>query len=249
MADPIYSDGQLSDAYSWIALALAAVAGAVDGTGYLLLYHIFTSHMSGNTVAMTLYVAGGNWHEAWRHIEPIVVFFFGIIIGIALTDILAALRVTRTFAVIAGLEMVLLVMFLLLAHPPQQWMVVWPACAMGVQNAMLRRAGNHRVRTTFITGMLTNAAQGLVDAVAAAVMRTGEARQKAMDFAFYGAIWSCFACGGILGAFIALRYGTPALLLPLSGLAALIICDLAGPVTKTPSSRHPAGDSGTLTPL
>ncbi len=228
------SERQLSNQYSWIALALAAIAGAVDGIGYLLLYHVFTSHMSGNTVAMMLYVADGNWHEAWRHIEPIVIFFFGIIGGIALTDVLVALRIARMFAIVAGLEFVLLALFYAFAHPPQQWMVVWPAAAMGVQNAMLRRVGHHRVRTTFITGMLTNTAQGLVEGVRALVSRSSEAHAKLADVAFYGGIWLCFACGGILAAFIALAHGSAALLLPLSGLALLIGYDLISPLTKAP---------------
>lgn len=90
---------------------------------------------------------------------------------------------------------------------------------MGVQNAMLRRVGHHSVRTTFITGMLTNTAQALVE-------------RKFADFAFYGGIWLCFAIGGIVAAFIELRYGTIALLLPLSGLAVLIVRDLFDPVAN-----------------
>src|SRR5579885_833441 len=35
----------------WLAVALAWVAGFVDVTGYLTLIHIFTSHLSGNSVA------------------------------------------------------------------------------------------------------------------------------------------------------------------------------------------------------
>jgi uncharacterized membrane protein YoaK (UPF0700 family) len=234
MAEPQHSERKLSNQLSWFALALAAIAGAVDGTGYLLLYHVFTSHMSGNTVAMTLHVASGNWREAWRHFEPIVVFFFGIVAGIALTDLLVALRVARMFSVVAGLELVLLDVFLAVAHPPQQWMVVWPASAMGVQNAMLRRVGHYRVRTTFVTGMLTNTAQGLVEAIQAVATHSGESREKFADFSFYGGIWLCFACGGILAAFIALHYGTEALLLPLSGLAVLIAYDVVAPVTAVP---------------
>lgn len=218
---------------TWLALALAAIAGAVDGIGYLLLYHVFTSHMSGNTVTMMIYVASGNWREAWRHIEPIVIFFAGIVAGIALTDMLVQLRVARIFAILTGLEFVLLVVFFALAHPPRQWMVVWPASAMGVQNAMLRRIGHHRVRTTFVTGMLTNTALGLVETVQSLAAHADDARKKFADFLLYGGIWLCFACGGIVAAIVAVRYGTIALLLPLSGLAALIVYDLISPLTET----------------
>ncbi|HEY9180657.1 MAG TPA: YoaK family protein [Candidatus Baltobacteraceae bacterium] len=237
MPQPPGDERKLSDRYSWIALAMAAIAGSVDGIGYLLLYHVFTSHMSGNTVEMMIQVAGGNAHEAWRHLEPVVVFFFGIVGGVTLTDILLARRVTRIFAVVASLEFVLLVVFLLLAHPAQQWMVVWPASAMGVQNAMLRRVGHHSVRTTFITGMLTNTAQGLVETVRALYRRSDETAQKFSDFAFYGGIWLCFAAGGIFAAFIEMRRGPIALLLPLSGLAVLIVHDLLDPVAKAPPGQ------------
>lgn len=245
MAQPEHSERKLSNQYSWLALALAAVAGAVDGTGYLLLYRIFTSHMSGNTVAMMIYVAGGDWHESWRHIEPIVIFFFGIVAGIALTDLLVARRVARMFAIVCGLEFALLVVFFALAHPAQQWMVVWPAAAMGVQNAMLRRVGDHKVRTTFVTGMLTNTAQGLVETATALFSRSGgDAREKFADFTFYGGIWLCFACGGILAALIAIGHGRWALLLPLSGLAVLIAYDLVAPVTKIPIEQASGEISG-----
>lgn len=237
MTQPAHSERKLSKQYSWMALALAAVAGAVDGIGYLLLYHIFTSHMSGNTVAMMIHVASGNWAQAWRHIEPIVFFFLGIVAGIALTDVLVAYRVSRMFAIVASLELVLLLAFLLLAHPAQQWMVAWPASAMGIQNAMLRRVGHHNVRTTFVTGMLTNTAQGLVETVQALYAHSKDAREKLADFAFYGGIWLCFAVGGILAAFLELRYGTAALLLPLSGLAVLIVHDLFDPVANTPAEQ------------
>ena len=222
---------QLKNSGSWIAFAMAAIAGSVDGIGYLLLYHVFTSHMSGNTVAMMIYVANGNWHEAWRHIEPIVIFFCGIVAGIALTDVLVARRVSRAFAVVASVELVLLIVFVALAHPAQQWMVVWPAAAMGIQNAMLRRVGHHKVRTTFVTGMLTNTAQGLVESVQALYRHSAQVREKAADFVFYGGIWLCFAVGGILAAFAELRYGSVALVLPIVGLAALIARDAVHPLT------------------
>ncbi len=199
---PQHSERQLSRHYAWIALALAFVAGAVDGIGYLVLNHVFTSHMSGNTVAMTIYVASGRWREWWRHFEPIVVFFGGIAIGFTLTDIMVHLKTTRMFSIVAGCEAALLLAFFFLARPAHQWMVLFPAGAMGIQNAMLRRVGKHRVRTTFVTGMLTNTAQGAIDAIRSLLTRDGKAAANFSDFLFYGGIWLAFAVGGIAGVLL-----------------------------------------------
>jgi uncharacterized membrane protein YoaK (UPF0700 family) len=238
-----HSERQLSQRFSWTALTLAIVAGSTDGIGYLLLTHIFTSHMSGNTVAQTLYVASGQWREAWRHFEPIVVFFFGIVIGLIASDALTSAKIARMFAVVASMEAALLLAFVFLAHPAQQWMVVFPAGAMGIQNAMLRRVGHHRVRTTFVTGMLTNAAQGLVEAVGARLTRAEDAREKLSDFYFYGAIWLLFALGGIAGAFIELTFGSSALWLPVAALLVLIGCDLIAPFAAAPASNEEQGSA------
>lgn len=238
-----HSERQLAQRYSWIALALALIAGSTDGIGYLLLAHIFTSHMSGNSVAMTIHVASGNWREAWRHFEPIVVFFAGIVAGLALTDVLTGTKITRMFSFVAGLEVAMLIAFLFLARPPQQWMVVFPAGAMGIQNAMLRRVGHHRVRTTFVTGMITNAAQGLVDTVRAYAGRKKHAGENLRDFFFYGGIWVLFAGGGICGAAIELAYGTVALWLPVAALLTLIACDIYRPFAAEPVPEEKQGSA------
>ena len=227
------SERRMSEKYTWVALALAAIAGGVDAIGYILLAQIFTSHMSGNTVALTIRVAMGSWLEAWRHFEPIVAFFFGVALGLALTDLLVRTRLRRTFGAMAGIEVVLLLAFFLLAHPPEQWMVVLPASAMGVQNAMLRRVGEHRVRTTYITGMLTNTAQGLVDSIVSVVSGDGKLSGKLRDFATYGGIWFCFAAGGVLCALLELHRGPAALLAPISALSALVCYDAIAPFTET----------------
>jgi uncharacterized membrane protein YoaK (UPF0700 family) len=225
------SERQLSRERSWIAPALAAIAGCVDAIGYMLLYHIFTSHMSGNTVAMTMPLATGNWPDFWRHFQPIVAFFAGIIVGLSLTDAFKHVKVDRIFAGVAGCELVLLVAFVALAHPAHQWMVFLPATAMGIQNAMLRRVGHHKVRTTFVTGMLTNTAQGLVDATVSCLTRDGKAKERFADFMFYGAIWSCFATGGVIGALLEHRFESFALILPIAGLTTLIIFDIIAPLS------------------
>ncbi len=215
---------EIAKQYWWIALYLSAIAGSVDGIGYLLLAHIFTSHMSGNTVTFTIDVASGNWKAAWRHLEPIAVFFAGALLGMALTGILLKLRFSRIFGAVAAIEAAFLVVFLLLAHPAMQWMVLWPAAAMGIQNALLRRVGGQPVRTTFITGMLATAANKLASCEFA-------------EFAFYASIWICFAAGGITGAFIELRNGPAALLEPIAALALLGGWDAVRPITRIAANR------------
>jgi uncharacterized membrane protein YoaK (UPF0700 family) len=147
------------------------------------------------------------------------------------------------FTIVASLEAALLLAFIFLAHPAQQWMVVFPAGAMGIQNAMLRRVGHHRVRTTFVTGMLTNAAQGLVEAVSARLTRQDDAASKLSDFYFYGGIWLLFALGGIAGAMIELHFGSLALWLPVAALALLIACDAVSPFAATPAGDEQQGSA------
>jgi len=217
--------------YWWIALALSAIAGSVDGIGYLLLAHVFTSHMSGNTVTLTIGLASGNWAAAWRHFEPIVSFFAGVLLGLLAAGILLRRRVVRIFAFVSGMEVVFLAAFLLLAHPVRQWMVICPAAAMGIQNALLRRVGHRAVRTTFITGMLATTADNLASAIVAKFQGRDGAVKRFRDFARYAAIWICFAAGGILSAFIEMRVGARALLIPIGALLLLIAYDAFHPVT------------------
>jgi uncharacterized membrane protein YoaK (UPF0700 family) len=188
--------------------------------------------MSGNTVEFTMHIGSGNWHEAWRHFEPIIAFVAGVASGVVLTDVLTGSRFSYAFAVLAGCEVVLLLAFAAFAHPVHQWMVAFPAGAMGMQNALLRRVGEHRVRTTYITGMLTNTAQGFVEFAVSALKHDRDARKKLIDVVLYGGIWCCFAAGGICGAFLELRYGTLSLLLPICVLAAMALRDVISPFVR-----------------
>ncbi len=66
-----------------LAMLLAWVAGFVDAGGYLTLAHVFTSHMSGNTVAMGAHLGNGQWTQVIRRAVPIAWFIFGVFLGAA----------------------------------------------------------------------------------------------------------------------------------------------------------------------
>jgi uncharacterized membrane protein YoaK (UPF0700 family) len=191
----------------------------VDAIGFLLLAHVFTSHMSGNTVKLTVAVASGNWQEVAWYGCAIGAFVAGAIVGLLALEAAAVREVARTFGLVASIELVLLLAFAGLARPPQEWMLSLPAAAMGVQNALLRRVGRRGVRTTVVTGMLVHFAHALV-------------LRSRKGVALYGLIWISFAAGGIAGAYLDYGYGPVALLLPIAGLFALICVDLVKPLTQ-----------------
>lgn len=204
--------------WTWVAFATTFIAGAVDGIGYLLLAHVFTSHMSGNSVKLAVSIAAGNWSESLRYAAPVVAFVIGVMGGLLAVEAAARRRVSRTFGAVASIELALLVAFLWLSHPPAEWMLALPAAAMGVQNALLRRVGDRGIRTTVVTGMLVHFAR-------AVVVRSRDA------MVLYGLIWVSFVAGGVGGALLDYRYGPIALLLPIVGLSGLICLDFARPVT------------------
>jgi uncharacterized membrane protein YoaK (UPF0700 family) len=160
---------------AWLALILALTAGCVDAVGYVVLWKVFTAHMSGNSVSAAVHTGEGKSAEAFHRASPIPLFVLGVALGAALSEFLARKGHRRIFAVAVALEASLLLVFLLWGGPllrdggiPEDvpWrfyaLVALPTLAMGVQNATLRRVGGATVRTTYISGMLTNFAEQTV---------------------------------------------------------------------------------------
>ncbi len=53
-----------------LACALSALAGYVDGIGFLHLGGLFVSFMSGNSTRMGVNLASGHWHDAAEALGP-----------------------------------------------------------------------------------------------------------------------------------------------------------------------------------
>lgn len=91
-----------------------------------------------------------------------------------------------------------------------------PIIAMGLQNPTLRRVGNRTVRTTYVTGMLTNMAeQGvaylfwlydhMIGRTIGRIVKSlrVSARQRSLNrVILYGGIWGGYIIGAILGGYI-----------------------------------------------
>jgi uncharacterized membrane protein YoaK (UPF0700 family) len=240
----------------WLALILALTAGCVDAVGYMVLWKVFTAHMSGNSVSAAVHTGEGQAAEAFHRAFPIPLFVLGVALGATLSECLARKGHRRIFAVAVTLEAALLLGFLLWGGPllrdggiPEDvpWrfyaLVALPTLAMGVQNATLRRVGGATVRTTYISGMLTNFAEQSVqylfwlrDHWAAHRGRPGALmRLSTQQPAFYQlclqlGIWLVFVLGAILGVGATLRWGLLSLLGPIVCLALVAVCDVARPI-------------------
>ena len=223
---------QLSQRYSWVVPVLSAIAGSVDAIGYLSIVRVYTSHISGDSVDVGVRVALGHWGDAWLHFAPILAFIVGILGGLALAALVLQANIERVFAIVVCAEIALLLALFIVARSPAQWMLVFPAMAMGVQNALLRSVGQKHIRTTYVSGMLTHAAHDLYEALASLIKRDGEAPQRFGSSAFYGGIWLSFLFGGMCGATLELRIRSSAVLLPMTALVALALVDCVSPVVK-----------------
>lgn len=241
---------------AWLALVLALTAGCVDAVSYMVLWKVFTAHMSGNSASAAVNAGEEKIAEAFHRAFPIPLFVFGVALGAALSEALARNGRRRIFAVAVGLEAALLILFLLWGGSilsdgkvPEEpaWryylLVALPTLAMGVQNASLRRVGNATVRTTYISGMLCNFAEQSVQSLFwlcdhwsayrgrwGAWLRLFAAQPSFAHLCLQGGIWLAFIAGALFGVGATLRWGLLSLMGPIVCLVIIAVCDLVTPI-------------------
>jgi uncharacterized membrane protein YoaK (UPF0700 family) len=231
-----------------VAFPLAVVGGYVDAVGFLTLAGLFVAHMSGNTIRLGVFIGDGDWSLAAQRLVPIIVFTLGVAGGIAVVEALRRRSAPAPAARVLGVEAGLLLAFMLVGRAVLDgrnavggsWdyylLAVLAVLAMGWQNAALRRVAGVPVHTTFVTGILTHLAEESVNGWYAwrDLRRSGTARRRddAVDTALrrarlHGGVWITYLGGGVLGAFLTLRWDLWSLTLPLAALVVLIAIDLA----------------------
>src|ERR1700683_1782871 len=66
-----------------LAFTLAVVGGGVDAIGFLVLFGLFTAQLSGNTDRFGVALGRGDLATALTYAVPLVVFFLGVVVGVA----------------------------------------------------------------------------------------------------------------------------------------------------------------------
>src|SRR5947209_10057119 len=126
--------------------------------------------MSGNSVAMGLSVGHTQWQTALMRAIPIPLFVFGVALGTAVIQIAIRRGIRSSFSIVLSMELVLLTVFMVSREKFIRngvisigWefylLVALLTLSMGLQTATLQRVGGNSVRTTYVTGMLTDLSQ------------------------------------------------------------------------------------------
>ncbi|MGH2363869.1 MAG: YoaK family protein [Chloroflexota bacterium] len=245
---------------AWLAAWLAWIAGATDSVVYLTMFHVFSGHQSGNSIRLGFHLGQGDYAAVLLRAFPIPLFVLGVALGAAFGEqgIRHGTRSRR--AAVFMLEAALLVAFLALGEtalhgsgrPADGWrfylLLALPTLALGVQNATVRRVGQHTVRTTFVTGMLTDMAEGVVEygywlvdrlprrrPAVGSLLRTSLRQPAPRRAVLYMAMCLAYVGGAALGGWSQLHWALFALSIPLAGLAVVVAYTLWRPAVPPPT--------------
>lgn len=246
---------------AWPAFLLSWVGGSVDAIGFLVLFHMFVAHMSGNSAALGAYVGQGNWNLAFHHFFPIPVFVIGIAAGRILSETCIRRGLKSSYSLVLGIEAFLLFLFMSFGmrstgHGYIETDTAWkfyllaslPLLSMGLQNATIRRIGRYGLHTTYVTGVLNSFAEegvrflywlrdhtkGRSIGRMSKVLRVS-IRQDSFRYSFLsGCMWSAYIIGASMGSLAKYWWNLGSLLLPVGALIFLIIVDIMNPFHPHP---------------
>jgi uncharacterized membrane protein YoaK (UPF0700 family) len=200
-----------------LAVVLAGVAGFLDVVGYVTLHHVFTAHMTGNTSKLGLTL--GRAHAGAALPLAVVPFFFatGIAAGTVLVDLR---RRWLALALQAALVAVYMVYGSSVVHDGSvpdhaaggfYALAAVATVSLGLQTAALTQLQGETVRTSYISGVLTNLTQAGVRRLSGRGARKGR-------LLLLGAILGAYLAGAVLGGVMVGGTALWALALPLAVL-------------------------------
>jgi len=190
-----------------LGMVLAFVAGAANAGGFIAV-HQYTSHMTGIVSAVADDIAGGAYGLAAAGLGALLAFVGGAACCALIVNYARRRELHSIYALPLLLEAVLLLAFGVLGT----WLasvevLIVPATIallcfmMGLQNAVITKLSNAEIRTTHITGVMTDIGIELGKALypnrdrAAAPVVANRTRLHLLAM-----LALCFFAGGIAGA-------------------------------------------------
>jgi uncharacterized membrane protein YoaK (UPF0700 family) len=190
-----------------LGFALAFVAGAINAGGFLAVRQ-YTSHMSGIVSAMADNLVLGGYDLVLDAFGAILSFLAGAASTALLVNYVRRQRLYSEYALPLLLEAVLLLVFGVVGARLQQveglfvpFTVMLLCFMMGLQNAVITKLSHAEIRTTHVTGIVTDLGIELgkllywnADHALPKVLASRE-RLRVL-----GTLLACFFAGGVAGA-------------------------------------------------
>ena len=231
-----------------LAILLAWVAGAINAAGFFVL-GTHTSHITGQAAAVGEAIASGRGVVAVEAGKLLIVFILGAATAAALLDITSGRKRGRYTLPLLLEALVLGSVAIWAAHRPEvpaAGMTQALCFAMGLQNALVTRISGAVIRTTHLTGVLTDFGMELVHIFRwtmnhvrlrglPGVWQAVRGILVAAEFERAGlhlALVSSFLFGATVGPLLVLRYNEKALGVPCIVLLALIVLDWRRPARR-----------------
>jgi uncharacterized membrane protein YoaK (UPF0700 family) len=172
-----------------LASALSALAGYVDGIGYLHLGGLFVSFMSGNSTRLGVSLAEGQWSAAAAALGLIALFVIGAAAGSLIVLGRGANRQPWVLLAEAGL---LAVAALCYTFGLSNAAVAAIVLAMGLENAVFQIRGGAGLGLTYVTGALVKVGQ-----LAAKALSGGARWAWAPNLLLWAALVTGSVCGAL----------------------------------------------------
>ena len=145
-----------------LACGLSALAGYVDGIGFLHLGGLFVSFMSGNSTRMGVSLAAGDWSNAAAAFGLVALFVVGAAGG---SLIVLGRGANRQPWVLLAEALLLAVAALCYAFGRSNAAIAAIVLAMGLENAVFQIDGGAGLGLTYVTGALVKVGQLAAEAL------------------------------------------------------------------------------------
>jgi uncharacterized membrane protein YoaK (UPF0700 family) len=218
----VHAEGQSGS--TGLALLLAAVSGYVDGVGVMYITGVFVSFMSGNTTVSGVALGTADWANLAHAGAAIPLYLAAVTTGALVFARWPRARPALHLAVVVLLAGFVLVAQLQGPATPEGWvellLVALLVLPMGLLNMTLRKVGATTVGLGYITGTLVSLGESL-----AHLLRSRH-RADWVPVGLFGGLWAGFFLGAACGAFLTVRFGSWATVVPLVVVMALLVIDL-----------------------
>jgi uncharacterized membrane protein YoaK (UPF0700 family) len=134
---------------------LSAIAGMINAVGYMGFRHEAITHLTGTSTLLGISLAGGDSSEALHWAAVIAAFVFGSMLsGFMIGD--RVLKLGRPYGLALALESVLLFAAVPLLDIQSALGLYFASIACGLQNGMASSYSGAVLRTTHVSGSLTD---------------------------------------------------------------------------------------------